>query len=536
MLRGGNFRASVGDGNITTDANLRGRSLTAAFNSHPVGPLRWSKGKVWRYVGACGVTALCTALAYPLFGHIDPVNIVMVYLLGATVAGLWLGRGPAALCAIVSAAAFDFFFVPPRYNFYVAEPQYLLTLGGMLIVALVISNLMASLRRQTQQADARERRTATLYAMCRELAGAPDASSITALARPHVAAAMEGAAAFVLAGHGQSVEAADHDIDPELVRWVFQNGLSAGPGMQHPLTSSSLYLPLAGGGGINGVLIVRPPSPPGLAPDARNMLEAMTGQIAMALERARLAELAAESRAAAERSALRNTLLASISHDLRAPLTAIAGAGCLVAQSAALDFQRRATLGQLIETKARDMAELLGNVLELIRLESAAAPPRADWQSLEELVGAAVRQSLHRFDRLLVLCDIPDGLPLLYLDGQLIRQMLCNLLENAAKYTPPGSTVTIWARSCSSFVMLTVEDDGPGFGSADPELLFEKFERGRKESVVSGAGLGLAICRAVTRLHGGGIRAMNRIGGGARFEIKLPHSSQAAPERQGGAQ
>jgi two-component system, OmpR family, sensor histidine kinase KdpD len=531
MLRSGNFRATVGDGKVTADANLRGRSLTAEFNSLPIGPMRWSHARLGRYLGACAVTALCTALAYPLFGHIDPANLVMVYLLGATVAGLWLGRGPSALCAISSAGAFDFFFVPPRFSFYVGEPQYLLTLGGMLIVALVISNLMASLRRQTQEAGARERRTATLYAMCRELAGAPDASSITAVALPHIAAVMEAEAAFVLGGQVQNLEVADRDVDPDLVRWVFQNGLSAGPGMQHPVTSASVYLPLAGGEGINGVLIVRPPRPPGLAPDARNMLEAMTGPIAMALERARLAELAAESRAAAERSALRNTLLASISHDLRAPLTAIAGAGCLVAQSAALDFQRRTTLGQLIETKARDMAELLGNVLELIRLESASSPPRADWQSLEELVGAAVRQSLHRFDRLLVLCDIPDGVPLLYLDGQLIRQMLCNLLENAAKYTPPGSTVTICAQSCASFLMLTVEDNGPGFGTADPELLFEKFERGRKESAVSGAGLGLAICRAVTRLHGGGIRAMNRIGGGARFEIKLPYPSQAAPER-----
>jgi two-component system, OmpR family, sensor histidine kinase KdpD len=536
MLRSGNFRASPGEGNITFAAKPRSRSLTTLFNSRPIGSLRWSKGAAGRYLGGCAVTALCTALADPLYGHIDAANLVMVYLLGATVAGLWLGRGPSALCAITSAGAFDFFFVPPRFSLYVGEPQYLLTLGGMLIVTLVISHLMVSLRRQTDEAGDRERRTATLYAMCRELAGAPDARSIIAMARPHVAAAMEGDATFVLGGLGPGPEAAGCAVDPELVHWVIQNGLSAGPGMQHPVTSSNLYLPLAGGVGINGVLIVRPPSGPGLTPDARNMLEAMSGQIAMALERARLAELAAESRAAAERSALRNTLLASISHDLRAPLTAIAGAGCLVAQSTPLDSQRRTTLGQLIETKARDMAELLGNVLELIRLESATSPPRADWQSLEDLVGAAVRQSVHRFDRLLVRCDIPDGLPLLYLDAQLIRQMLCNLLENAAKYTPPGSTVTVRAQSSSNHVLLTVEDDGPGFGTADPELLFEKFERGQRESPVSGAGLGLAICRAVTRLHGGGIRAMNRSGGGARFEIRLPQPGQTAAERQRDAQ
>jgi K+-sensing histidine kinase KdpD len=112
MLHSGNIRASPG-GNITTEANLRGRSPTAVFNSRLIRPMRWSNGKWWRYLGACGVTALCTALAYPLFGYIDAANLVMVYLLGATAAGLWLGRGPAALCAISSAGAFDFFFVPP---------------------------------------------------------------------------------------------------------------------------------------------------------------------------------------------------------------------------------------------------------------------------------------------------------------------------------------------------------------------------------------------------------------------------------------
>jgi two-component system sensor histidine kinase KdpD len=343
---------------------------------------------------------------------------------------------------------------------------------------------------------------------------------------------MEGEAAFVLCGQEHSMEPAGGNMDPELVRWVLQYGQSAGPGMQRPVSTACLYLPLAGGEGINGVLVVRPQRPAELAPDARNMLEALAGQIAMALERARLAELAAASRIAAEQTALRNTLLASISHDLRAPLTAIAGAGCLVAQSAALDFQRRVTLGQLIETKARDMAELLGNVLELIRLESTTSPPRADWQCLEELVGASMRQSLHRLDRMRVVCDIPSDLPLLYVDGQLVRQMLSNLLENAAKYTPPGTTIVIRATPLASFALLIIEDDGPGFGLVDPALLFEKFERGCKESAVPGAGLGLAICRAIARLHGGGIWAMNRIGGGARFEIRLPMSNCAVFERQ----
>lgn len=447
---------------------------------------------------------MCTAASYPVFAQIDAANIIMVYLLGATAAGLWLGRGPSALCAIANAAAFDYFFVPPRFSFYVAESQYLLTLIGMMIVALVISNLVVSIRRQTAAAAARERRTATLYAMCRDLAGAPDAASIAALAAPHVAAAVDGRAVVELANE-PSAAASDPIVDPHLVR-----------------------LPLVGGESVNAVLVVRPLQAIAVGSDAWNMLEALAAQVAMALERARLAEVAAESRAAAERAALRNTLLASISHDLRAPLTAIAGAGCLIAQEGAhLDVRRRKTLGQLIEAKARDMAELLGNVLELIRLESATVPPRADWQSMEELVGAAVRQTIHRFDRLQVLCEIPEDLPMLFVDGQLIRQLLCNLLENAVKYTPPTTTIRIRAVMETDLLRLTVEDDGPGFGSVLPERLFEKFERGQKEGSVGGAGLGLAICRAVARVHGGSIHATSRSGGGARFDIILPQVKEA---------
>jgi two-component system sensor histidine kinase KdpD len=338
----------------------------------------------------------------------------------------------------------------------------------------------------------------------------------------------EGPAIIVLAGAHGAAPPLESFADTRVIQWVFEHGVSAGPGMQHPIDSACRYLPLAGGERINAVLVARARQATESDAEARNMLEALAGQIALALERARLAEEAAGARAHAERAALRNTLLASISHDLRAPLTAIAGAGCLVAQQgSSLDARRRQTLGLLIEAKARDMAGLLGNVLELMRLESATTSPQADWQSMEELVGAALRQSMHRIDRLHVLCEIPDDLPLVHVDGQLIRMLLSNLLENAAKYAPPGTKVVIKAVAASDLMMLTLEDDGPGFGATVPERLFEKFERGRKEGTVSGAGLGLAICRAVVRLHGGSIHATNRVGGGARFEIILPQAASA---------
>jgi len=450
-----------------------------------------------RYLRGVGITALCTLVAYPLYPRFDAVNIVMVYLLGATLAGLRLGRGPSALTAIANTAAFDFFFVPPRYTFYVADTQYIFTMGVMLGVALVIANLMASVRRQTEVAAERERRTAMLYELNRELAVAADADAIATVASRHVGDALEGRACVVL-------------TDPA-------------SGLAPSIAAGEFSVSLSGKHRELGVLVFAPHDPVELVSDQRALLQILASQIASALERARLAEEAAASRAAAERAALRNTLLASISHDLRGPLSAIAGAGSLVAQSTDhLDRHRRVTLGNLIEEKARDMSGLLTNVLELMRLETTDGLSRAEWQSLEELVGTAIRYNEHRLGAWRIHTDIPEDFPLVFLDGQLIVQLLANLLENASKYTPQGTLITVAAARGDMSVTLSVEDTGPGFGTKDPESLFEKFERGAEEGHVSGVGLGLAICRAIARLHRGEIHAINTKGGGARFEITLP--------------
>lgn len=477
---------------------------------------------VWRWMRGPAISGLCTVVAYPLYPHFDPVNIVMIYLLGTTVAGLALGRGPAALTAVINTAAFDYFFVPPRYSFYVSETQYLFTLSVMLGVALIIANLMASVRRQTQVADERERRTAKLYAMSRELAVAADATMIARAAAKHVAASVDGSVVVLLPGPagGELVPRSQSEstvVVPDLAvarRVLAQNQLHG---------DAQLYLPLACGAQALGVMLVQSTRSEPFRAEQRALLGALAGQIGLALERARLAEVAAESRAAAERAALRNTLLASISHDLRGPLSAIAGAGSLVAQSSAsLDRHKRRTLGHLIEEKARDMSDLLTNVLELMRLETQAGALRSDWQSLEELAGIAIRTNEHRFGERSVASRIPSDFPMVHVDGRLTVQLLSNLLENATRHTPPGTSISIRAEQRAQQAVVTVEDDGPGFGDRDPETLFEKFERGQKESHVSGVGLGLAICRAIVHLHGGEIRARNRDPRGAAFELTLP--------------
>jgi two-component system sensor histidine kinase KdpD len=255
-------------------------------------------------------------------------------------------------------------------------------------------------------------------------------------------------------------------------------------------------------------------------------LDAFAAQLATSLQRVRIAGEAEVAKIAAERVLLRNTLLASISHDLRTPLAAIAGAGSLIGQQDyAINAERRIMLGNLIERKATDMSQLLSNVLDLAKMELGQGTLRAEWHAVEDLVSHALRANQARLTGWRVVVDLPADFPSVFVEATLIVQILSNLLENAAKYTPPGTTICISAAVRDEKFLLVVADDGPGL-PGDPENLFEKFQRGNPEGNVVGVGLGLAICRAAARLHGGEICALRRPEGGARFEITLPVKMQ----------
>jgi two-component system sensor histidine kinase KdpD len=311
-------------------------------------------------------------------------------------------------------------------------------------------------------------------------------------------------------------------FDPELAQEVVARG--------ERRIKDAIYLPLQGSRRVQGVIVVSL-QPPRLALPAEqlNLLDTFAAQLALSLQRVQLAEAAQAARLSAERALLRNTLLASISHDLRTPLSAIAGAGSLIAQPQyELNADRRATLGRLIEHKARDMTQLLTNVLELVQIEFGGRALRSDWHSVDDLVALALRGSGSRLAQRRLVLNLPPDLPLISVEPTLIVQILSNLLENAAKYTPPGTTITIGAAARDESILISVADDGPGFPPGDPEHLFEKFQRGRSEGNIVGVGLGLAICRAAANLHGGNVRALNNPGGGARFEISLPATGPAA--------
>jgi two-component system sensor histidine kinase KdpD len=499
-----------------------------------------SRRRVWlEYLAALAITGTCTAIAFPLGDRLCLVNVVMLYLVGTTVGALRMGRGPSALSAITNMLAFNFFFVPPVLSFEVESMQYVFALIVMLIVALVIANLMISIRRHREVADARGQRTAVLYAMSRELAVASDAETMVAAASRHIYAVFHCNAAVLIADElgrlapitpteGFAREAARLSMRTADLQFAAQVAARPERG-----TKDAIYLPLHGSTIIRGVIVVTPRTGAAAMPEEQlRLLDVFAVQLALSLQRVKLAEAAESAESAklsAERVVLCNTLLASISHDLRTPLSAIAGAGSLIAQrESALNIDRSMTLGHLIEVKARDMSQLLTNVLELMQLESGGGDLRADWHAVDDLISLAIQNHEARLSQWRITLDVPADLPLILVEPTLIVKILSNLLENITKYTPTGTTITIAAAVRGEEVILVVADDGPGLPPGDPERLFEKFQRGRSESSVVGVGLGLAICRAAAGLHGGQIRATDDPAGGARFEITLPVATQAA--------
>ncbi len=488
---------------------------------------------VWRRYGwAIGTTLVCTAVAFAMYPHFELSNLVMAYLLGVTVAALRLGRGPSVLTAVLNVGAFDFFFVPPRFTLAISDAQYLVTFAVMLIVALVIANLVASVRQQTRVAGARERRTALLYAMSRELAATRGLGNMARVAVRHVAEVFQSHAVILLPEadgrlrypSDRPLEQSFRTSDLAIAQWVTDHGQPAGLGTDTLPATSGLYLPLGDEEQRLGVLAVVPANPRRvLLPEQRHLLETFAGQIGLAVERARLAEVAEAASLATEKESLRNTLLASISHDLRTPLAVIAGASSALAERGEMiDEATRVSLARSIEAKATEMSGLVSNVLDLMRFESGQLVLRRDWQTLDDLVSTAlhsleVKLADHPLD-----LRIPADLPPVFVDASLIVQVFVNLFDNVAKYTPPGTHVAVSAVLDGQFVRATVDDDGPGFPAGDPSRLFDKFQRGNDEGAAVGVGLGLAICKAIVRAHGGDIEALRRSGGGARFELTLP--------------
>jgi len=483
------------------------------------------------YGRAASAVALCTGLAWVLFPHFELANIIMLYLLGVVGVSATSGRGPSILASVMSVAAFDFFFVPPYFTFAVSDTQYIVTFGVMLVVALVISDLTIRIRWLAESARQRERRTAALYAMSRELASVRGIDNILDAATRHIVEVLPSQLVILLPDTtGRLSPRTDlrgsFELDTSefaVAQWVHEHQQIAGLGTATLPGARAMYLPLTASRGILGVLAVRPAEPHLLAtPEQLHQLETFTNQTALALERAQLAEEAQQTHVRMETERLRSSLLSSVSHDLRTPLASITGAASsLLEDEESLNAPTRRELLETIREESDRLSRLVHNLLQMTRLESGAVQVVKEWHPLEEVVGAALGRLAQQLLAREVTTHIPTDLPLVPIDDVLIEQILINLLDNAVKHTPQSSPIEVVAWADCDAVTVEVADRGSGLAPDEEERIFEKFYRGHPETA-RGAGLGLAICRGFAKAHGGRIWAENRPGGGAAFRFTIP--------------
>jgi two-component system sensor histidine kinase KdpD len=480
---------------------------------------------VWAAVG-CGAV---TALSMPLAVRFDRSNIVAIYILTVVLVGVRLGRGPAALAAVLSVSAFDFFFVPPRFSFAVSDVQYLLTFCIMLIVGLIAGQLTAGLRSQARVALHREERAAALYEIARELSGAVQFDQVVKISGESIGHIFHASAALLLPDATGRVALASTDPEPALrvdtgiAQWAFDKGHPAGFGTDTLPGSEILYIPLRAPAEARGVLAIRPKNRRLLKiPEQRQLLDTFAALIAIALERVHYVGVAQDALVRMESERLRNSLLAALSHDLRTPLTVLVGLAESLAMTKPPLSAAQSESAQAIQDEARRMSTLVSNLLDMARIESGEVALNLQWQPLEEVVGAALDATRNMLKQHRLEVRLPRELPLVRFDALLMERVLVNLLENASKYTPAGSQVVLSAELVADTLKVSVSDNGPGLPAGREEALFQKFARGDRESATPGVGLGLAICRAIIESHHGTIVGINQPGGGVAFSFVLP--------------
>ena len=489
----------------------------------------------------CGATALA---ATPLVEVLELSNIVMLFLLAVVGVALGFGRGPAVAAALIGVGLFDFFFVAPRFTFAVSDAQYLVTFAVMLVVALVIGQLTAGLKVQAEAATRREHRVRSLYEMSRDLSAALLPEQVAEIGARFLVGEFGARSALLAADANdrlQTLPGATATVDPGVAQWAFDRGEAAGQGTDTLPASACLVLPLKAPMRLRGVLAVEPGGAgsvpagsarardkPIIGPDQRRLLDTCASLLAISLERIHYIDVAQASTVQIESERLRNSLLSAISHDLRTPLASLVGLADTLALTRPPPSDEQREITGAIRQSALRMNALVSNLLDMARLQAGAVQLNRQWQPLEEVIGSALATCNTLLAGRALQVRLADDLPLLHLDAVLIERVLVNLLENAAKYTPDGSAIEISARrdpdsdEGSAHALLVLRDHGPGLPKGREEAIFQKFERGAKESATPGVGLGLTICRAIVQAHGGTIQGSNPAGGGACFVIRLP--------------
>ena len=469
-----------------------------------------------------------TAVSVLLLPYLDLANIIMLFLLMVLLTAIRFGRGPAVLAAFLSVALFDFFLVPPRLSFAVEDVQYLITFAVMLTVALTTAHLAANLRQQAEAASQKEQRTRLLYELARELAGALTTEQV-GLSVHQFLRGIELDAALLLPDRDEALQAmaVPDSVTPRFDRalataayqqneWVELDRLAA-------FDEAAAYFPLKAPMRVRGVLAVyTPPAGIDALHEHQHLLNATASLIAIALERLHYIEIAQATQVQMLSERLRSSILSALSHDVRTPLAALVG----LADSLTLLHPPLPTAAQETAEAIREQASLLNglveNLLDMAKLNVGEVKLRKDWCLIEDVIGSSLKLLRHALVQHRVDIKLTPDLPLVEFDAVLIERVLGNLLENAIKYSPPGSVITIQAECSHAQLQVSVSDNGLGLPALKRDELFDMFVRGHAESATPGTGLGLAICKAIIDAHGGHIDATDQASGGACLRFTLP--------------
>jgi two-component system, OmpR family, sensor histidine kinase KdpD len=501
--------------------------------------------RIEHYLGGAAAVAIALGIGLLLKQFIDVQSISLVFLTSVLTSAIAWGLWPSLFAAILSMLAYNFFFLPPLYTFTVGDPENVLALFFFLIVAVLVSNLTARTRSQVLTARSRAKTTAELYAFSRKVAGtgtlddllwatAYQISSMLKVRTVLLLPAKEGGGLEVASGYPpeDQLDAADMAA----ASWTWEHNHPAGRGADTLPGGKRLFLPLRTGSGPVGVIGIDRDTPgPLLTPDERRLLDALCDQAAVAIERISLAKGLDEARVLAETERLRAALLTSISHDLRTPLASILGTvSSLRSFPEKYSAAEREELLATLQEEAERLNRFVSNLLDMTRLESGAIELKLELIDVAEIVGSALQRAGnvlagHRVD-----VNIEPALPMLRLDAVLFEQVMFNLLDNAAKYSPSGSRIDIRATRDGELIEIEVVDEGPGIPPADLERIFGKFYRVQaQDRRRAGTGLGLAICRGFVEALGGWIEARNRRDrSGAVLTIRMPVVPELTPELQ----
>jgi two-component system, OmpR family, sensor histidine kinase KdpD len=502
-----------------------------SVQTHPrVEPVR-----IAHYLGSVAAVAVALGIGLLLTQFIAVQSISLVFLTAVIASAIAWGLWPSLFTAILSMLAYNFFFLPPLYTLTVAEPENVLALFCFLVLALIVSNLTARTRSQMVTARSRAKTTAELYAFSRKVAGIGALDDLLWATAYQISSMLKVRTVLLMpAGQGDGLEVATgyppedqlDSADMAAARWTWDRNHPAGRGADTLPGGRRLFLPLRTGSGPVGVIGIDRDAPgPLMTPDERRLLDALCDQAAIAIERISLAKGLDEARVLAETERLRAALLTSISHDLRTPLASIIGtvSGLRSFPEKYGDADREELLATLQE-EAERLNRFVSNLLDMTRLESGAVELRLELIDVSEIVGSALQRAGNVLAGHRVEIDIEPGLPMLRLDAVLFEQVLFNLLDNAAKYSPVGGRIDIRASRDGELVEIEVVDEGPGIPPSDFERIFDKFYRVQaQDRRRAGTGLGLAICRGFVEALGGWIVARNRRDrSGAVFMIRMP--------------